>query len=101
MKFLWDMQNAIKHYNFNNFSNTWDSRNGNVNFAKVESDPRTASIGGQPLMNLTLSLELQAKQKGEALRRLPATYNSAAGVQRSRRRFSLPQGSSRVCFVAH
>jgi len=57
MKFRWDMQNAIKHYNFNNFTNTWDSRNGNVNFGKVESDPRTASIGGQPLMNLTLSLQ--------------------------------------------
>ena len=56
-KIRWDMQNAIKHYNFNNFTNTWDSRNGNVNFGKVTSDPRTASIGGQPLMNLTLSLQ--------------------------------------------
>lgn len=56
-KIRWDMQNALKHYNFNNFTNTWDSRNGNINFGKVESDPRTASIGGQPLMNLTLSLQ--------------------------------------------
>jgi hypothetical protein len=58
MKFRWDMQNALKHYNFNNFTNTWDSRGSAMNnFAKVDADPRTASIGGQPLMNLTLSLQ--------------------------------------------
>jgi hypothetical protein len=58
MKFRWDMQNALKHYNFDNFTNSFDTRGANLNnFAKVTSDPRTASIGGQPLMNLTLSLQ--------------------------------------------
>jgi len=51
----WDFQNALKNYNFNTPDTT-------VNFArprefgKVTSDPRTASLGGQPLMNLTLQL---------------------------------------------
>jgi hypothetical protein len=31
------------------FRNPWT-------FGKVSSDPRTASIGGQPLMNLTLTI---------------------------------------------
>jgi hypothetical protein len=51
----WDMQNAFKHYNFNQPSNSVDLRNPQT-FGKVTSDPRTASIGGQPLMNLTLAL---------------------------------------------
>ena len=51
----WDFQNALKTFNFNNPDTT-------VNFAtpkqfgKLTSDPRTASLGGQPLMNLTLQL---------------------------------------------
>ena len=57
-KIRWDMQNALKHYNFNDFTNTFDTRGSNLNnFAKVTADPRTAAIGGQPLMNLTLSLQ--------------------------------------------
>ena len=51
----WDMQNAFKHYNFNPPGNNVDFRNPQT-FGKVTSDPRTASIGGQPLMNLTLML---------------------------------------------
>ncbi len=51
----WDFQNALKTYNFNPPDTT-------VNFAtpkqfgKLTGDPRTASLGGQPLMNLTLKL---------------------------------------------
>ena len=56
-KVRWDMQNALKHYNFNDFTNVYDETNGNRNFGKVTSDPRTASIGGQPLMNFTVSLQ--------------------------------------------
>jgi hypothetical protein len=51
----WDMQNAFKHYNFDTPENTYNE-NALNQFAKVTSDPRTASIGGQPLMNLTLKL---------------------------------------------
>jgi hypothetical protein len=49
------MQNAFKHYNFDTPENTYNENSLNQ-FAKVTSDPRTASIGGQPLMNLTLEL---------------------------------------------
>ncbi|MBI1356314.1 MAG: hypothetical protein GC160_18390 [Acidobacteria bacterium] len=51
----WDMQNAFKHYNFNPPTTNVDFKNPNT-FGKVRSDPRTASIGGQPLMNITLAL---------------------------------------------
>lgn len=51
----WDMQNALKHYNFNPPTTTVDLKNPQT-FGKVSSDPRTASIGGQPLMNLTVAL---------------------------------------------
>ena len=51
----WDFQNALKTFNFNPPSTTVDLRNPRT-FAKLTSDPRTASVGGQPLMNLTLSM---------------------------------------------
>lgn len=51
----WDFQNALKTYNFNPPTRTVDFRNPRT-FGKVRSDPRTASLGGQPLMNLTLQL---------------------------------------------
>lgn len=49
----WDFQNALKTYNFNPPTTTVDFRNPRT-FGKLTSDPRTASLGGQPLMNLTL-----------------------------------------------
>ena len=49
----WDMQNAYKTYNFTGPSTTVDFRNP-ATFGKLTDDPRTASLGGQPLMNLTL-----------------------------------------------
>ena len=51
----WDFQNALKTYNFNPPTTTVDFRNPRT-FGKVSSDPRTASLGGQPLMNLTLAI---------------------------------------------
>jgi hypothetical protein len=51
----WDFQNAFKTYNFNNPTTTVDLQN-RLTFGKVTSDPRTASFGGQPLMNLTLQV---------------------------------------------
>jgi hypothetical protein len=51
----WDMQNALKHFNFDPPTRDWNSQRLNE-FGKVRTDPRTASIGGQPLMNLTLAL---------------------------------------------
>jgi hypothetical protein len=58
MYFRWDMQNAFHRYNFNVDANPTLLFNARTpdSFGKVRSDPRTASIGGQPLMNLTLSL---------------------------------------------
>jgi hypothetical protein len=54
----WDFQNALKTYNFtfNNPSPNVDFRNPR-NFGKLTDDPRTASLGGQPLMNLTLMIQ--------------------------------------------
>ncbi len=52
----WDFQNALKTYNFNPPTTTVDLRNPRT-FGKVSSDPRTASLGGQPLMNLTLMIQ--------------------------------------------
>ncbi len=51
----WDFQNALKTYNFNPPTNTVDFQNPRT-FGKLSADPRTASLGGQPLMNLTLQL---------------------------------------------
>ena len=55
MQLRWDFQNALKTYNFNPPTTTFDTRNPRT-FGKVSSDPRTASLGGQPLMNLTLAV---------------------------------------------
>ena len=51
----WDMQNALKTYNFTGPSTTVDFVNPRT-FGKLGDDPRTASLGGQPLMNLTLAM---------------------------------------------
>jgi hypothetical protein len=50
------MQNVFKRYNFNAPTSTVDFRNVSQ-FGKVSSDPTTASLGGQPLMNLTLMVQ--------------------------------------------
>jgi hypothetical protein len=52
----WDMQNVFKTYNFSPPNRTVDFRNV-PNFGKVSTDPTTASLGGQPLMNLTLMVQ--------------------------------------------
>jgi hypothetical protein len=54
----WDFQNALKtfNYTFNSPSPVVDFRNPR-NFGKLTDDPRTASLGGQPLMNLTLMIQ--------------------------------------------
>jgi hypothetical protein len=52
----WDFQNALKTYNFTGPSTTVDFRNP-ATFGKLQDDPRTASLGGQPLMNLTIMLQ--------------------------------------------
>ncbi len=51
----WDMQNALKTYNFTGPTTTVDFVNPRT-FGKLQDDPRTASLGGQPLMNLTLAV---------------------------------------------
>ena len=52
----WDMQNVFKTFNFNAPTRSVDFRNVSA-FGKVSSDPTTASLGGQPLMNLTLMVQ--------------------------------------------
>ncbi len=52
----WDFQNALKTYNFNPPTTAVDFQNPRT-FGKVSSDPRTASLGGQPLMNITVMLQ--------------------------------------------
>jgi hypothetical protein len=51
----WDFQNALKTYNFDPPTRNVDFRNP-LTFGKVSTDPRTASLGGQPLMNLTVAI---------------------------------------------
>jgi hypothetical protein len=51
-----DFQNALKTYNFTGPGTTVDFRNPQT-FGKLCDDPRTASLGGQPLMNLTLMVQ--------------------------------------------
>ncbi len=55
LQLRYDFQNTFKTYNFNTPTTTVDLRNPRT-FAKVTSDPRTASLGGQPLMNITVQL---------------------------------------------
>jgi hypothetical protein len=45
----------LKTYNFTGPTTAVDFRNPR-NFGKLQDDPRTASLGGQPLMNLTLAI---------------------------------------------
>ena len=55
----WDMQNPFKRYGFivsNNPTLLYNARNAPQNFGKLIDDARTASVGGQPLMNLTILL---------------------------------------------
>jgi len=52
----WDFQNALKTFNFNPPTTVVDFQNPRT-FGRVSSDPRTASLGGQPLMNLTVLLQ--------------------------------------------
>jgi hypothetical protein len=51
----WDMNNPFKTFNFNPPNRTVDFKNP-ANFAKVTGDPRTASWGGMPLMDITIAL---------------------------------------------
>jgi len=52
----YDFQNALKNYNFTGPSNVVDFRNPQT-FGKLLDDPRTASLGGQPLMNITVMVQ--------------------------------------------
>ncbi|MBL8213937.1 MAG: TonB-dependent receptor [Bryobacterales bacterium] len=52
----WDFQNALKTFNFTGPTTTVDFRSPQT-FGKLTDDPRTASLGGQPLMNLTLMIQ--------------------------------------------
>ncbi len=51
----WDMNNPLKTFNFDNPTTTVDLQNPK-RFGKISSDPRTASWGGMPIMNLTAQL---------------------------------------------
>ena len=51
----WDFQNVFKTFNFTGPTTAVDFRNPRT-FGKYGDDPRTASLGGQPLMNLTLMI---------------------------------------------
>jgi len=55
-QFRWDFQNALKTYNFTGPGTVVDFRNPQT-FGKLRDDPRTASLGGQPLMNITLMVQ--------------------------------------------
>jgi hypothetical protein len=50
-----DMMNAFHNYNFNTPTNSVDFQNPRT-FGKVRDEPRTSSVGGQPLMDLTLAI---------------------------------------------
>ncbi len=52
----WDMRNAFTSFNCTGPSSTVDFRNPQT-FGKLLDDPRTASLGGQPLMNLTVMIQ--------------------------------------------
>jgi hypothetical protein len=55
-QFRWDFQNALKTYNFTGPTTTVDFVNPRT-FGKLTDDPRTASLGGQPLMNITVMVQ--------------------------------------------
>jgi hypothetical protein len=50
-----DFQNPFHNYNFNNPTTTVDFQNPKT-FGKLSADQRTASVGGEALMNLTVQL---------------------------------------------
>ena len=52
----WDFQNPFHNYNWSNPSSTVNFTTPQL-FGKLTSDQRTASVGGQALMNLTLQLK--------------------------------------------
>jgi hypothetical protein len=54
--FRWDFQNPFHNYNFNDPDKTVDFKNPKL-FGKLTADQRTASVGGQALMNFTLQLK--------------------------------------------
>jgi hypothetical protein len=51
----WDFQNPFHNYGFSAPSNSVDFRNPNL-FGKITSDVATASLNGEPLMDLQLRL---------------------------------------------
>ena len=51
----WDFQNPFHNYNWSNPTLAVNFRDP-ASFGKITSDQRTASIGGQSLMNLTLQV---------------------------------------------
>jgi hypothetical protein len=55
LQLRWDFQNPWHNYNFDAPSLSVTFKNP-ASFGKLLSDQRTASIGGEPLMNLTLQL---------------------------------------------
>lgn len=55
-QFRFDFQNALKTFNFTGPGTVVDFRNPQT-FGKLRDDPRTASLGGQPLMNITLMVQ--------------------------------------------
>jgi len=55
-QFRFDYQNTLKNYNFTGPGTVVDFRNPQT-FGKLRDDPRTASLGGQPLMNITLAVQ--------------------------------------------
>jgi hypothetical protein len=56
----WDFQNCFKNYNFTGPTTTVDFHNP-ATFGKLNDDPRTASLGGQPLMNLTVKKHIKQR----------------------------------------
>jgi hypothetical protein len=52
----WDFQNPFHNYNFSNPTLAVNFRDP-ASFGKLTSDQRTASVGGQSLMNLTLQVK--------------------------------------------
>jgi hypothetical protein len=55
LQFRYDFQNPFHNFNFNPPTNTVDFKNPQ-NFGKITADQTTASIGGEPLMNIMLRL---------------------------------------------
>lgn len=56
LQFRWDFQNPFHNYNFGPPTNTVDFKNPRTFGKDLNNDQRTASLGGQALMNFTLQL---------------------------------------------